>query len=257
MSYYSHSTVADNVIRWEKNLEVELPKELSDAIELYRAIRKVPVATKPSVTLSSVTTKNAEAKVHELADELIRIDSVGTEFAPVQRAKNKLSEAAAGAVIRHAAEAIPNIVGQLQPKLDQHAQAYTEAVAALPAANELTPESLISRGPAVVEAFAAAQREAQEIDAIAAWVAGTSLLRAGSPDPVLRVLRPDTYEQLYRLDEAHRESGEPGKATAPVGHVYLTACIYGVPFQINTLAECAEIRRELELTERSARKQLV
>lgn len=255
MSYYAHSTVADHVLRW--NLDVKLPDELVKAIELYRAIRKVPVATKPTVSLSSVTIENAEAKVHELADELIRIDSAGTEFAPLQRAKNRLSESAAAAVVRNAADAIPQIVKQLQPKLDQHAQAYAKAVEALPDANELTPESLIKRGPEVVEAFAAAQREALEIDAISRWVASTSLLPGvGVTDPVLRVLRPETYDQLYRLDEAHDEAGRPGSGTSPIGSVYLAAVISGVPFQINTFAECAEIRRDLELAARSARKKL-
>ncbi|MDV3125720.1 hypothetical protein M1247_12405 [Mycobacterium sp. 21AC1] len=255
MSYYAHSTIADHVLRWNQTLDVELPDELADAIALYRAIRKVPVNTKPTVTVSSVTTKNAEAKIHELADELVLIDTVGVGFSPVQRAKNQLSESAASAVIRQAVAAIPNIVEQLQPQLAEHAEAYTEAVAVLPEAKHLNSETLVNSGPTVVEAFAAAQRQAQEIDAIAGWVAGTSLLRAGSPDPVLRVLRPDTYDQLYRLDEAHTEAGRPGASTSAVGAVYFAAVRLGVPFGINTLAECAEIRRDLELQERASRKQ--
>ncbi|AIY44745.1 hypothetical protein [Mycolicibacterium fortuitum] len=249
MSYYSNATVADQVLRWNTKLSLDLPDELAEAIEVYRAIRKVPVNTQPTVTLSSVTTENAEAKVHELADELIRIEAVGAEFAATQRAKNRLSESAAGAVIRQAVAAIPNIVEQLQPQLDEHVRAYIEAVAALP--EKLNSETLVSSGPAAVEAFAAAQRAAQQIDAISSWVANTSLLPGvGNPEPVLRVLQPENYEQLYRLDEAHRESGSPGVGTSLIGHVYLTAARLGVPFGINTLAECAELRRNLELSAR-------
>jgi hypothetical protein len=247
--YHSHSVVADQVIRWQADLGIELPDELSEAIALFRAIRKVPVNAKPTLSLRSVTDKNAESKIYELAQELLLIDAVGAEFGPAQRAKNQLAESAAYAVVRSATESIPAISEQLQPRLAEHAQTYVEAVAALP--EKLNSETLVSSGPAAVEAFAAAQRAAQQIDAISSWVANTSLLPGvGNPEPVLRVLQPENYEQLYRLDEAHRESGSPGVGTSLIGHVYLTAARLGVPFGINTLAECTELRRSLELSAR-------
>jgi hypothetical protein len=237
--------VADNVSRWT-GMGVKLPKDLTKAIEVYEAISWTEVGHVPVFDLAAVTPDNAEAKIREFADQLALSVPVtehrGVSVSVLEAAKRWAVNDAASAVYRLAGSAVPDVIAQLTPEFDKHAQAYVEAVSKLP--EGITAESLVKAGPDAVAAFGAAQAEAAYLNKVSSWVAGTRELpgHTSDPNPTLRILRPNSALQLIKLDEAHHEQSNTLRAIDPV---LFTAARLGVEFGINTLREAAEIRSAL------------
>ena len=110
-------------------------------------------------------------------------------------------------------------------------------------------DSLLRAGVAAVQAYAAAKEEAAYLDSVSSWIAGTRDLpgHSGDVDVALRILQPANALQLSKLDVAHyRTNVDP--TLAALNKVFYTAAREGIAFGINTLRECAEIRRLLTLT---------
>jgi hypothetical protein len=134
----------------------------------------------------------------------------------------------------------------LAPEFDEHAESYTEAVSKLP--ENLTAEALVSAGAEAVTAYGDAQREAQYLNRISAWVFETSYLSGVIPkdaEVVLRILRPGTALELVKLDEAAYKQAD--STLAAINPVLFTAARLEVEFCINTLQEAAKLRSDLSV----------
>jgi hypothetical protein len=141
----SQSTeIAEQVAGWT-GLGIKLPKELAEAIEVFEALKWTEVVRAPVFDIDTVTTKNAEAKIRELADQLVLLEVPGGGLSTLQKAKMQALEAAARVVRNWGVHAFPDVIRQLTPQFDEHVEAYTEAVAKLP--EDITAETLVSRAP--------------------------------------------------------------------------------------------------------------
>lgn len=235
---YDPRAIAIGVSRWT-GLGVELPRELAGAIETFEALLYTEVEYPLTFDEAGVTAANAESKIRELAEELT-IQQV------IAEAKTKAVNEVARRVIRLARAAVPDVIEQLTPEFNEHADAYVQAVAKLP--EELTAETLVSAGANAVTAYGQAQREAHYLNVISSWVAGTGPLGFGSVMyPVLRILRPTSPMELIKLEEAHGAMSRFDQAVRGIDPVLYTAARMGIEFGINTLTECAEISQRLEI----------
>lgn len=238
------STIADGVTRWT-SLGVELPKELAEAVKVYEALRYTEVGHQPVFDLAAVTTANAEKKIREFADQLALSETPAGGQSVLAKAKGYAADAAARGVLSSARAAVPEVINRLTPEFDQHAEAYAAAVETLP--EEITSDALLSAGPEAVADYQDAQREAQYLNTISTWVATTSYLSGMTPkniESVIRILRPASPGELVELDAAHHKSANP--VLAAIDPVLFAAARHHIEFKINTLAECADLRAELE-----------
>lgn len=163
---------------------------------------------------------------------------------PLEEAKSRMLKAAARDVLNQAAVAVPVVIAELTPGFNEHAQAYIAAVGLLP--DSIDSDSLVEAGAVAVTAYATAQTEAAWLGNVSSWVAGTSGLPgfAGSEaDPALRILRPADASQLAKLDAAQRTTVD--RTLYSLNPVFYTAAREGIEFGINSLHECAELRRSI------------
>jgi hypothetical protein len=233
---------AEAISRWP-GLGIKLPEALSTAIEVFEALRWIEVGREPVFQIAEVTPKNAEAKIRELADQLVLSEIPGGGLSVLGKAKKKALEAAALQVFYMANSGVKPAIEQMTPEFDKHAEAYTAAVAQLP--DEITAESLLSAGTDAVAAYGVAQHEAAYLNRISKWVSSTAQLsmHSGDQDPALRILRPTSVTQLFKLDEAQAKPAIP--ALHAIDPLLFTAARLEVPFAINTIRGCAAIRTEL------------
>ncbi|MBF6425589.1 hypothetical protein GV791_04250 [Nocardia cyriacigeorgica] len=246
---FDHVHAADNVTRWT-GLGVKLPKQLTEAIKTFEAIRYTEIGHAPGLDITKVTPDNAEAKIRELADQLTLsmnlVPVVGANGVSVlEEAKRRYTDAAARSVLGEAGAAVPGIIELLSPEFDKHSAAYADAVAKLP--TDLTADSLVRAGGDAVIAYAEAQREASYLNGVSNWVAETRLLpgHSGAPEPALRILRPTSVVQLTKLDEATwKQANQTVRAIDPVLYA---AVREGVQFGINTSREASQIRSSLAI----------
>lgn len=218
------------------NLGVKLPKGLSSAIDVFEAVRYVETGHEPVFDIDSLTTANAEAKIRELALEVAVKNSL-------QRAKDVAKDAAEFALVNAAGAAVPEIIEQVTPVFDRHAEAYVTAVSKLP--NELTADTLISAGPEAVQAYQDAKIEAGYLEGVSTWLATLHELPAyaSAADPCLRILRPTSIIELSKIEGARHSANQAVTAISP--HL-LKAAQLGVEFGINTPREAAMIRQRIE-----------
>jgi hypothetical protein len=135
------------------------------------------------------------------------------------------------------------VIKQLEPEFAKQADAYVRVVSVLP--SELTSDTLVTGGPAIVSAYGEAQQAAAYLNAVSSWVASTAPICGGDGlEFVLRILRPETSAQLAKLDEAARLRNVD-RVLGAVNPIYLAAARNGVPWGINTLREAAELRESL------------
>src|SRR5690606_30168833 len=130
--YETTRTSAEAVTRWP-SLGVKLPKNLTDAIEVYETLLWIETGHVPVFDLSKVTPKNAEAKLREFASELAStLPTVptpgGAPQSVLDTAKRVAVDHAARAVSSAAVEAVPEIIEALTPEFEKHAAAYADAV---------------------------------------------------------------------------------------------------------------------------------
>ena len=249
--YYDITSTADSVSSWP-SLGVKLPKQLQEAIDVFEALKYVETGYQPQVDLSGITPQNAEAKVQEFAEQLVYVeeqrDSTGAVSSILGKAKRRLLDSAAREVLGLGRAAVPEVVKQLTPKFDEAAAEYTEAVLVLP--DEITSDSLVTAGPAVVSAYQTAQNAVGYLGQISSWVASTANLGLGlgtDMEVVIRILRPENGLQLAKLEEAHQLSGNANAALRALDPIYVAAARHSVPFGINTLTECKQIRDSFRL----------
>jgi hypothetical protein len=134
--------IAEQVAGWT-GLGVKLPEELADAITVFEALKYTEVGHAP-VAIDTVTPKNAEDKIRELADQLVLSEVPGGGLSILQKARKQALEAAARVAQSMGVHAIADIIRQLTPEFDKHVEAYIEAVAKLP--EDITAETLVSAG---------------------------------------------------------------------------------------------------------------
>ncbi|MEU1210778.1 hypothetical protein [Nocardia sp. NPDC005825] len=238
---------ANSVSRWT-SLGVELPKSLAGAIDVFDALQYVEIGHRPVFDLSKVTAANAEAELKKYAAEYIftieTTNPLGGRVSPLSEAKRDAVDTAAGAVVRAAVDAVPGIVSALEPALSDAAHDYADAVAKLP--DEITSENLVAAGAFAVAAYSDALEALRRISVAESWVASIANLpgHGGRPDRALSVFKPETFIQLSRLDSAHvRDVDQAHKALNPV---MVAGVRNSVPFGLNTPADAARLRRELE-----------
>ena len=65
----------------------------------------------------------------------------------------------------------------------------------------------------------------------------------GDPDPALRILRPSSVTQLFKLDEIQSRPAKP--ELVAINPVWVYAAREGIEFRINSIRGCAGIRRNL------------
>ncbi|MEE3852778.1 hypothetical protein VZC37_20735 [Gordonia sp. LSe1-13] len=242
---------ANAVSRWT-GLGVTLPQELSTAIETFEAIRWVETGHTVGFDLGGITAENAEEKIVEFANRLVPALKTGDHLGrtPLEEAKRRMLDSAAREVLGKATVAVPEVIAQLTPEFDKHAAAYIDAVAVLP--DTVNAESLVQAGAEAVTAYATAQAEAAWLNQVSSWVAGTRSLPgfAGQDvDVALRILRPTNALQLEKLDAALHPNAN--QTLGALNRVFYTAAREGIEFGINSLRECAEIRRDLAITPQS------
>ncbi|WP_371053931.1 hypothetical protein [Rhodococcus gordoniae] len=245
---FDNISTAKAVSRWS-NLGVKLPKELTTAIEVFEAILWVETGHAVEFDLTDITAANAEEKVVEFANRLVPALKAGDHpgRSPLDEAKHRMLEAAARDVLAKATAAVPVVIDRLTPEFDKHAAAYTAAVADLP--DTVDPDSLVQAGPAALTAYGTAQAEAVWLNQVSSWVAGTRDLPGFTGHDVevpLRILRPADAIQLAKLDAA--QHANVNQTLGALNKVFYTAAREGIEFGINTLRECAEIRRSLAIT---------
>ncbi|MDO1485103.1 Uncharacterised protein [Rhodococcus rhodochrous] len=245
---YNIISTADAVSRWN-SLGVELPEELATAVETFEAIRWVETGHAVQFDLTDITAANAEEKVVDFANRLMPALKTGdhTSRTPLEEAKQRMLEAAASDVLGKATAAVPVVIEQLTPEFDKHAAAYVAAVADLP--EKFDAASLLQAGAGAVAAYQIALSEAAHLNQASSWVAGTRALPGFTGlnvDVPLRILRPSNALQLAKLDAALYMNVD--QAMDALNKVFYTAAREGIEFGINTLRECAELRRSLAIT---------
>lgn len=240
---YDSTSIANNVSRWT-GLGVRLPAELAEAITVFEALIYTEVGHQPVFDIAEVTATNAEDKLREFAEQLVLADVPGGGLSVLGKAKNVAVDAAARRVNALARVAVPEVIEQLTPEFNRHADAYTEAVSKLP--EVLTAETLVAAGPDAVAAYGQAQQESQHLNGFSSWVFEASYLSGVIPkdaEVVLRILRPSTAMELVKLDEARYKQAD--STLAALNPVFVTASRLGVEFGINQLQEAAQLRNDL------------
>lgn len=247
---FDQPTIADGVTRWT-GLGIKLPKELATAIEVFEAVRYTEVGHAPVFDIDEVTADNADAKIRELAEQLLLAPEPGAGLSVLERAKKQMLEAVARRLNNLGRHFFPDAVAQLTPEFSKHAEAYAAAVAKLP--ENITSDTLIASGADAVAAYGEAQHEANYLERVSGWVAESGYLFGVLPreiEVVLRVLRPESGIELAKLDEAHQLPAN--QALHAIGPVFYTAARLGVPFGINSAREAAQLRKRLELRRTSS-----
>lgn len=242
---FDQTQIADMVARWP-GLGIKLPKELATAIEVFEAVRYTEVGYAPVFRIEELTPANADAKIRELAEQLLLAPEPGAGLSVLERAKKTAVDAAARRVNNLGRHFFADAVAQLSPEFSIHAEAYVNAVARLP--ENVSSDTLLNAGPDAVAAYGEAQREAKYLDRISEWVAQSGYLFGVLPkdiEVVLRVLRPESGIELAKLDDAHQLPAN--QALQAIDPVFFTAARLGVPFGINSAREAAQIRKSLTL----------
>ncbi|MGE2717575.1 hypothetical protein ACQI4L_26230 [Mycolicibacterium litorale] len=244
--------IAKQVTRWT-NLGIDLPEDLITALDRFEALQFVEVGHRPVFDLESVTAENAEEKVREFAEVLanhipMRLQD-GVSATVLESSKSWALNEAALAVKRTAAQSIPQIIEDIEPRFEEHAEAYAEAALKLP--ETITSDTLVKAGPETLAAYGVAKAEAAYIGGISSWVNQTAeVTGVRSTGGFLNVLAPDDAVQLAKLDQVSL-STNTDRTFAEVVPVYFTAVRLGVPFRIKTPREASALRKELELALRS------
>jgi hypothetical protein len=233
--------VAHRLSNWTA-LGIKLPKALSNAFDIFEALRYAEVERPVSFDLASVTADNAEQKVREFAEKLMPTRAID-RFSTLAEAKRQALYLAARDMVAKAGAAVPEIVKQLTPDFDRAATEFTEAVKLLP--DNVTSEALVSAGPAALEAYQAARSASAAIAGVDEWLSSLEEIPGLASErlPLLRVLRPATNGQIYRLEQAR--DARVDSAHERLNKVYVEAARLGIEFGINTPREAVELRNSI------------
>jgi hypothetical protein len=244
----THTDNAESISRWA-SLGLTLSKDLAEKIAIYEAAKYTEVSYPVRFDLDSLRVDNAEEMIRDYAEQLAFSTGQGeggSGHSLLERAKREAVDLAARQAVGAAREFIPEAIEQLTPGFEGAAEQLVESVDRLP--RDITSDSLLAGGSAVVDAYGLARSAAERIDSISLWVAQTGALSgipAKAQEVVLRLLEPRDVGQLHQLDAAHQLNANP--AVSAIGALYLVAArIGGVGiFQIHTLSEATQLRRQL------------
>lgn len=236
---------AEQVSRWSGSLGVEIPEDLSKAIEIFELVLWTEVGHLPQIDLSKVTAKNAETLIREHASRLALLDKPGEGWGELTQAKQAYVDAAARAVAQLASGAVDGVIEQLTPGFDEAATAYVAAVDLLP--EDLSSENLVKAGATAVAAYGQAQEAATKLTTVHGWASSLRELPGHHADVELAglyIIRPADMMQLSELDKAKRsEANDVERAVG--GPVLLLAAREGYEFSIRTPREAAQLRASL------------
>jgi hypothetical protein len=236
--------LAAQVRNWANYLK--LPKELQRQLDLFDAVESIR-PYRPDFDYEGLTPQNAPERIRELAVEtaLMTAPAAGG-VSPIGQAKNAVLGSISSRLILAAREAAPDLAGQLRKQFGMSAEAYTEAVRALP--HEITAESLLNAGPEAAVAFQRARNAMGYLSQAETWlvqVAGVFGMRA---DNTIRIIRPATLGELGLLDRVLAENvNSTNRALRDLNPVYLAAARAGIGFDIVLPREAADLRRALSL----------
>lgn len=243
---FNNAENADSISRWEA-LGIKPTAELAEALAIFDNARYVEVGHRPRFDLESLTIDNADEMIRAHAAQLAMTTGTGeggSGLSVLESAKSEAVDLAARQVVSIARAAIPHAIEQLSKPFGKAAAQYCGSVAKLP--EIVTSDSLIAAGASVVEAYGEALQAATYLNSVSDWVASTGAMSGFLPrdmEVTLRILRPDTIDQLLGLDDAHRSQANP--ALVAIDPVLYAAARLGVPFGINTLTEAQQLRSEL------------
>jgi hypothetical protein len=230
------NSTAATISGWT-DLGISIPAKLKDAAELYDAATYVE-GPYPGVNLASVTTKNLEKTVTDLADTL----AVEAQFGEAQR---RVRDMLGRQLMDVAGEVVDEILTALQPSFERAASRFTEAVHNLP--DDLSATSIIRSGPECIQAYndaLEAQTELSRVDAFLASLVYLPRFGSSRQDNALRVLRPSTRSELQNLVNV-AGSHKPDKY-GDLSPLFVVAVREGIPFQINDPQEWNQLRADIE-----------
>ena len=211
--------------------------------------------------VAAVTPANAESKVKELADQLaVTLPLPLSPTADVRRhsllaeAKTIALHTAARNVNNQAAAAVPDVIEQLRPGFERAVSAFVESVKNLP--DELTSEALVQAGPSVLSEYQNACAAVSDIKSMDSWL--TELINlpafAGLPSGgVVTVLSPSSRGELAKLLTAHGNQ-KADWLEVELGGAYVEAARHGIEFRLNTPAESAKVRADIDSAPREKPK---
>jgi hypothetical protein len=230
---FDRTSTVTAVTNWPK-LGVTLPKQLVSKLDVFDAVRYVEIAHAVQINTASITTKNAEDAVAELAARLLP-------------AKSAIMNQLAGEILREASQALPDVIEHLRPGFERAVSAFAESVINLP--EKLSSQALVAAGPSVLSEYQAALAASQFIHALDTWLASLKDLPvfAGLPPatPMLRVLAPATRGEYAKLRDAH-EARNADAVEQELGTAYVCAVREGIAFSLNTPADSAQLLQSIE-----------
>lgn len=236
---------AEQVSRWSGSLGVEIPEDLSKAIEIFELVLWTEVGHLPQIDLSKVTAKNAETLIRDHASRLALLDKPGDGWGELTQAKQAYLDAAARAVAQLASGAVDGVIEQMTRGFDEAAFAYVAAVDLLP--EELSSETLVKAGATAVGAYGQAQEAAAKLATVHEWASSLRDLPGHHADVEragLYIIRPANVSQLIELDKASDAKANEIES-AIGGPVLLLAAREGYEFSLRTPREAAQLRASL------------
>jgi hypothetical protein len=243
---FDRTSTVTAVTNWPK-LGVTLPKQLASKLDVFDAVRYVETAHAVQIDTASITTKNAEDAVAELAARLLPAQSEPGKLSSLDQAKSAIMNQLAGEILREASQALPDVIEHLRPGFERAVSAFAESVINLP--EKLSSQALVAAGPSVLSEYQAALAASQFIHALDTWLASLKDLPvfAGLPPatPMLRVLAPATRGEYAKLRDAH-EARNADAVEQELGTAYVCAVREGIAFSLNTPADSAQLLQSIE-----------
>jgi hypothetical protein len=208
----------------------KLPAKLSAAIAAFDAAE---YAEPPAgIALDTITAKNAEQKITELAQSLV----LGEKFNEAQR---HVILNLARTVLHEAGWAVPELVERVTPEFDAAVAEFQAAVNALPP--DHSAAALIAAGGDAVNAYHRAVGAQQRLDQFNSWIGSMYQLPAyaGRRENELHLVTPTNRAELSLLLNAKSTKG------SELNPVYLTAIEAGLRWELHTPDEARQIADQI------------
>lgn len=214
-------------IKRVENMPVKLSKQLTHAIELFRAAEPPQEPALPD--WASLKTSEVPAAYNAYLSELVSSSVVTAE-------SNYFVGSLARYVNRCVNAEIPELTEQVRPEFNAAAERYRDAVEKLP--RSINDSSLVQGGPEVLEAFQQAQAAAAEIKVFTDFVGRSGV----DGDIALRATSPTTAQELQTVARAHKADNPTHAKLDPV---LFAAVKNGVELSLNTKAQQKELHQHL------------
>lgn len=218
---------AHNNIKRVENMPVKLSKQLTHAIELFRAAEPPQEPALPD--WSSLKTSEVPAAYNAYLSELVSSSVVTAE-------SNYFVGSLARYVNRCVNAEIPELTEQVRPAFNAAAERYRTAAEKLP--RSIDDSTLVQGGPEVLEAFQQAQAAAAEVKVFTDFVGRCGV----EGDVVLRATSPATAQEFQKVARAHKADNP---THAKIDPVLFAAVKNGVELSLNTKAQQKELHQHL------------